>query len=325
MASQKIRELKKIVFDLINEDTRLEMIKNQIEQLGWNFSSFDFNIEINDKLELELFNNTKLKETKRLLNRYELDSIDFIMKNFDLQITQMEQEQENKKRNRHTFKKKNVEFEEENKEFKKNDVRYKIQNEVNELLQTLKKELERINYKLEQMIQENFFNLKEDNEKKDWKQTFAELKKNFKIGRVKAFTKFTILTNIKLRQTNELLKYETIKLDTSRKIAQKGGILNVELAEFFVARKKWKKKEKDIKITLKDINNFIDNIIEEQYIELVKENYKISHKSKNYVGKNGEVKNFDAEIDKRKLTQLTFNDLVKFFTQNDLDANEFKG
>jgi hypothetical protein len=318
----KYKQLEKTIEDLIKKDKLILEKKNIISNTGLKFIKNDIHLEIDyTTLKSELFINISLKDSKKFLEVYNIDEIDFSVKNFQFVINEIEF-LEDEEDNFVSLKNKVLDEDKINiLNLKKDDntrIR-KIEDEINELLDELKDEYIKLGKKIDSLLENNFADFIED-DNAYFKEKVSNFIKSFKTKRTKRFVKSIIKDGIITKRriyTNEI---NELKSKITKKLLFDDGVRWSEWSDFFAKNKIYKNRDKNIKKLLKDIKFFIDDIIDDVFIELARETFEISSKLNKYNKNNIR----EIEINKRILLNEVWKEIKILFDRLGLIQNNFR-
>lgn len=325
-----MRENKNII-NLIENEIKNDRIINQqitaIENFGLSFKDFIFDviykkedIQVFLGVENAFFNNSFLKSK-------EINNIDFIYKDYKININSLTFENEKKLINSYKNTLEELEKQEritENEEkeiIKKQISKIKEKNEetesqkkkliketeitINEQLKDLKKDIENLKYKIIDML--------EKIEKKPEKSTIRQILKNFKNERAKETIKRDLYSSYNLIIYNK--KFEIIRINQQIKqlylsisLSKAHLILSIidNINTFKIKKEILKEEMKRLKNFKKTIKEEINEIVEEETEFLILEQIK------------DEVKEEDITISKIELYKLTIPRYKKLISKMDL-------
>lgn len=316
----RYKQLEKMIKELILRDDLIEEKKQNIKNIGLIFSKNELHLEIDyTTLESELFINMQLKESKKFIDYFNIESIEFSMNNFEFTVNEVSFFEEESK---FVSLKKREADEDENPAEKKHDNlkrTRKLEDEVNMLLSDLREEYIKLGDKIDELLEKNFSDFIEDDNAK-FKDKMSNFVKSFKTRRTKAFVKSIIKSGITSKRREYTLKMDEYKIKITKKLLLEDGVKWSEWGQFFRERKIYKERDLTIKKLLDDVNKYLDDIIDDVFIDLAREAFELEQQFKKY-SKNDD--NYIA-VDKRVLLNETWKECNILFSRLGLNQNEFR-
>jgi len=313
-------QLEKMIKELILRDDLIEEKKQNIKNIGLVFSKNELHLEIDyTTLESELFINMQLKESKKFIDYFNIESIEFSMNNFEFTVNEVSFFEEESK---FVSLKKREADEDENPAEKKHDNlkrTRKLEDEVNMLLSDLREEYIKLGDKIDELLEKNFSDFIEDDNAK-FKDKMSNFVKSFKTRRTKAFVKSIIKSSITSKRREYTLKMDEYKIKITKKLLLEDGVKWSEWGQFFRERKIYKERDLTIKKLLDDVNIYLDDIIDDVFIDLAREAFELEQQFKKYSKDND---NYIA-VDKRVLLNETWKECKVLFNRLGLNQNEFR-
>lgn len=313
-------QLEKMIKELILRDDLIEEKKQNIKNIGLIFSKNELHLEIDyTTLESELFINMQLKESKKFIDYFNIESIEFSMNNFEFTVNEVSFFEEESKFV--SLKKREADEDENPAENKQDNLKRtrKLEDEVNMLLSDLREEYIKLGDKIDELLEKNFSDFIEDDNAK-FKDKMSNFVKSFKTRRTKAFVKSIIKSGITSKRREYTLKMDEYKIKITKKLLLEDGVKWSEWGQFFRERKIYKERDLTIKKLLDDVNNYLDDIIDDVFIDLAREAFELEQQFKKY-SKNDD--NYIA-VDKRVLLNETWKECKVLFNRLGLNQNEFR-
>lgn len=313
-------QLEKMIKELILRDDLIEEKKLNIKNIGLVFSKNELHLEIDyTTLESELFINMQLKESKKFIDYFNIESIEFSMNNFEFTVNEVSFFEEESKFV--SLKKREADEDENPAENKQDNLKRtrKLEDEVNMLLSDLREEYIKLGDKIDELLEKNFSDFIEDDNAK-FKDKMSNFVKSFKTRRTKAFVKSIIKSGITSKRREYTLKMDEYKIKITKKLLLEDGVKWSEWGQFFRERKIYKERDLTIKKLLDDVNNYLDDIIDDVFIDLAREAFELEQQFKKY-SKNDD--NYIA-VDKRVLLNETWKECKALFNRLGLNQNEFR-
>ena len=316
----RYKQLEKMIKELILRDGLIEEKKQNIKNIGLIFSKNELHLEIDyTTLESELFINMQLKESKKFIDYFNIESIEFSMNNFEFTVNEVSFFEEESKFV--SLKKRETDEDEHTAENKHDNLKRmrKLEDEVNMLLSDLREEYIKLGDKIDELLEKNFSDFIEDDNAK-FKDKMSNFVKSFKTRRTKAFVKSIIKSGITSKRREYTLKMDEYKIKITKKLLLEDGVKWSEWGQFFRERKIYKERDLTIKKLLDDVNNYLDDIIDDVFIDLAREAFELEQQFKKY-SKNDD--NYIA-VDKRVLLNETWKECKVLFNRLGLNQNEFR-
>lgn len=320
----KYQQLEKTILDLIQNDDLVQEHYEKLTNLGLNIVKNDLHLKIDYKtLNSELLIDMKLDNTAKFMNYYDLEEIDFEIKNFEFTIENIKINNEHSGRNNIIKKLPDTMKEnfQDSDHKSRNKVIKTIEEQVNSILKDLENEYKNVGNKINELLENNFSDLK-DNSEADIKEKLKNFIKSYKTRRTKKFVKHTIKNSIISKQREYTDKYDKLKYNlVNRFLANGKSVSFAEWRDFFIAKALYKEKDLAVKKLLKDISNYVEGIIDEVFIELATENYELQKEMNKRF--NAEIDDI-VEVDKRRLLNESWKQCKILFNRAGLSQTEFQ-
>jgi hypothetical protein len=316
----RYKQLEKMIKELILKDDLIEEKKQDIKNIGLIFSKNELHLEIDYRtLSSELFINMQLKESKKFMDYFNIETIDFNINNFEFTVNEVSFFEEESKFV--SLKKRETDEDEHTAENKHDNLKRtrKLEDEVNMLLSDLREEYIKLGDKIDELLEKNFSDFIEDDNAK-FKDKMSNFVKSFKTRRTKAFVKSIIKSGVTSKRREYTFKMDEYKIKITKKLLLEDGVKWSEWGQFFRERKIYKERDLTIKKLLDDMKNYLDDIIDDVFIDLAREAFELEQQFKKY----SKADDNYIEVDKRVLLNETWKECKILFSRLGLNQNEFR-